>query len=73
VQLRVDTVASSQPFDAWCADHAPSTSSPDGLVRTNTEALFTAIEDNREAIDQDPAHVPVLVDETVMPYVDVPR
>jgi phospholipid transport system substrate-binding protein len=61
------------PFDAWCADHTPGTSSADGLVRTTTEALFRAIDENREAIDQDPARVHVLVDETVMPYVDLPK
>ena len=61
------------PLDAWSADHTLATDTPDRLVRATTEALFTAIDDNRVAIDEDPARVYALVENIVMPHVDLPR
>ena len=61
------------PFDGWCADQATAASNPGNLVRTTTAALFTALDENREAIDQDPARVNALVDEKVMPHVDLAK
>ena len=61
------------PYGAWCADHANEARDPVSVVRTTTETLFTAIDEDRQAIDQNPARVQMLVDEIVMPQVDLDR
>lgn len=66
-------IALALPFNAWGTDRTPAKSSPDEVVRTTTEALFEALGENRQAIEDDPNRALVLVDETVMPHVDLPK
>ena len=61
------------PYGAWCAEHANETRNPVSLVRTTTETLFTAIDKDRQAFDQDPARLEMLVEEIVIPHVDMAR
>jgi phospholipid transport system substrate-binding protein len=61
------------PYGAWCADHANESPGPVSLVKTTAETLFTAIDEDRQAIEQDPARLEMLVDEIVMPQVDLAR